>query len=242
MAHHADTQFYVRPEDVSGEWLTLTGEEARHASKVLRLRPGDEVGATDGQGQWYRAEVTGVTRDDLTARILERKEGVGESSLRLTMGVGLLKNPARFETFLEKAVELGVSAIVPLVTDRTERATFKASRAQNILIAALKQSGRTRLPELSEPVAFSVFLADAGPGVKLICHEAEGKDAAIGGHLRTGASEVCVLVGPEGGFSQAEVEQARACGFVPVSLGARRLRAETAAIAAAAFVMLSAED
>ncbi|HET6568072.1 MAG TPA: RsmE family RNA methyltransferase [Rhodothermales bacterium] len=234
------TSYYVPPENVRGNVLLLPEEEAHHAARVLRARPGDEIVAVDGQGGWYRAEVDQADKRSVSARIVERRSGVGEPPYELTIGLAVLKNPGRFETFLEKAVELGVRRVVPLVTERTEKARIKESRASNILVAAMKQCGRSRLVALDDPRPLADFLGRCADGLRLICHEQTEPEHAIARQLeqRLSAATMSVLVGPEGGFSDAEIRQAAEAGFVPVSLGPRRLRAETAALAAAAAVML----
>ena len=235
------TTFYAPPEAFRGDWVVLPEEEARHAGKVLRARPGDEVVVVDGVGGWHRVRLEQVDKRTAAGTVLAARRDVGEPPYHLTLGLALLKNPNRYETFLEKAVELGVGRIVPLVTARTEKGRLKAARAEHILVAALKQCGRSRLPHLDEPTAFEDVLREAAD-VRLLCHEAE-EDATL---LRvlgepSTAMRLHVLVGPEGGFTDEEVAVAQAAGYRVVSLGARRLRAETAALAAAAGVALWAD-
>lgn len=203
----------------------LREEEARHALKSLRLSIGDQIVAVDGQGQLYQAEIVQVAKVQLYARILQTQSEVGELSHRLGVGIALLKNPNRFETFLEKAVELGVTEIFPLQTHRTERVHFNPDRFERILLAALKQSGRTRLPKLHTPIPFKQAL-EMPFEHKFIPHEKARlpiQNTSING-------DCLALIGPEGGFTDEEVMDAQHCGFQAVSLGARRLRAETAAI------------
>lgn len=234
------TNYFVRPEDVRDHIILLSEEEAHHAARVLRARPGDEIVAVDGKGGWYRAEVDQIDKRSLLAHVVEQQKGVGEPSYELTIGLAMLKNPGRFETFLEKAEELGVSRVVPLLTERTEKAHIKENRALNILVAAMKQSGRSRLVKLDEASPLHSFLNQCNDDIRVICHEQARPEDALVNQLvqHTAALTVSVLVGPEGGFSDAEIQQAAEAGFVPVSLGPRRLRAETAALAAAAAVML----
>lgn len=233
------TSYYVPPENIRGNTIVLPDEEAHHAVRVLRAKVGDEIAVVDGEAGWYRVQLDAVDRRHVTGRIVEKLREVGEPPYRLTMAVALLKNPSRFETFVEKAVELGVAHIVPMLTERTEKDHFKASRVHNIMIAAMKQSGRSRLAELDEPRPFSTVIADAEEGLRLLCHEQTGMEYLITTVLQHHhlARNITVLIGPEGGFSDAEVEEAAFAGFSVVSLGPRRLRAETAAIAAATAVM-----
>jgi 16S rRNA (uracil1498-N3)-methyltransferase len=235
------TSYYVPPENIRGDTLVLPDEEAHHAARVLRAKEGEEIVAVDGEGGWYRVQLETVERRSVTGRIVERVEEVGEPPYRLTVGMALLKNPGRYETFLEKAVEMGVARIVPLLTERTEKEHFKASRAQNILVAAMKQSGRSRLAQLDSPQRFGDVLRGTTEGMRLLCHEQTGTEHLITSILKRDrlARHITVLIGPEGGFSDTEVEQAVREEFEVVSLGPRRLRAETAALAAATAVMLT---
>ncbi len=238
------TAHYAPPSFVEGERLRLPEEEARHAVRVLRRRPGDEVVVVDGEGGWYRVRLDRVDRKHASGIILERRENVGEPDDELVVGIAVLKNPNRFETFLEKAVELGVTAVAPLLTARTEKAAVKAARAHRIMVAAMKQCGRSRLPRLAPAEPFAAFLEGEPAELGVICHEKTGAEAGILPALRArpAARRVCVLVGPEGGFTDDEVEAAERAGYRAVSLGPRRLRAETAGIAAVAAVMLARSD
>lgn len=217
----------------------LPEEEAHHAARVLRVSAGDEIVVVDGMGGWHRVVVDHVDRRSVAGHVVERRQGVGEPPYELTIALGLLKQRSRFEVFLEKAVELGVHEVVPLVTERTERERVKETRLQNILVAAMKQSLRSRLVELHEPTPLDELLALPAGTAGLICHEAVEPEASIRRALERSAEamRLRVLVGPEGGFTDGEVEQARRSGYEVVSLGPRRLRAETAALTVAAIVL-----
>ena len=232
------TQFYLPSDHIQGDRITLPRDEARHAAQVLRLREGDEIVAVDGEGGWYRIVLDAVGHRQCAGHVIERRREVGEARYRLRVGVGLVKQRSRFETFLEKAVELGVSEIVPLITARTEKERVREERSEKILTAAMKQCGRSRKPRLQEPRPLQALLRDA-VGLGLFCHESDS--APLLGALREARfpAELTVLVGPEGGFSEEEATAAEANGYRRVSLGERRLRAETAAICAAAAVGLA---
>lgn len=214
----------------------LPEEEARHAVKVLRARPGDEVVAVDGLGGWFRVRLDVVDKRTATGTVVETQREVGEPGYDLTVGLGVLKNTGRFETFVEKAVELGVRRVIPLVTERTEAERLKPQRLQNLLIAAMKQSGRSFLPELAAPTPLAEVLSYPGR-TSLLCHESA--TVPILSLLPHPIGACSVLVGPEGGFSEGEVVQARERGWNTVSLGQRRLRAETAGITVCAAVQLA---
>lgn len=233
------TTFYASPSQFRNGRVVLPDDEARHAARVLRHGPGDEIVVVDGAGGRYRVRLTETGKRSAAGEVVAVEREVGEPGYRLRVGLGTLKNASRFETFAEKAVELGVSEIVPLVTERTERMSLKAQRMENILVAAMKQSGRSRLPTLTDPQPLADVLAGSAD-VRILCHESADPEALLPRVLsRDGqASAITVLVGPEGGFSEAEVAAAEDAGWTVASLGPRRLRAETAAITAAAAVML----
>lgn len=241
------TSFYIPPEYISGERVTLPPDEVRHAMKVLRKGVGDEIVAVDGAGGWYRIVLAHIDKREAGGHIVERRYGVGEPPYELVLAVALLKNTSRFETLLEKAVELGVGVIAPLVTERTEKERIREQRSENILTSALKQCGRSRLPELRDPVNLLDFLRIEskvkGPCVKIACHEGAGAEFSVFDALTEGRDthRITALVGPEGGFSDDEIATACAAGFRLASLGRRRLRAETAAIVVSAAVMLAYE-
>lgn len=235
------TTFYAPPGAFRDTQVALPDEEAHHAARVLRKQPGDEIIVVDGVGGWYHVRLVHVDRRSVQGQVLATRHEVGEPPYQLHIGLALLKNRNRYETFLEKAVELGVSEITPFISHRAEKATLKRQRAQNILMAAMKQTGRSRLVHITEPQPYAdVLTSDAA--VKLLCHEQADPAKQINTVLKKHAdlTSLLVLIGPEGGFAQDEVQAATAAGFDVISLGPRRLRAETAAITAAAAVMLYA--
>lgn len=241
------TSFYVPPENIHGNRVILPEDEARHASKVLRAGVGDEIIVVDGAAGWYRVRIDHIDRRSVGGHVVERRENVGEPPYELVLGFGLIKHRSRFETLLEKAVELGVSVLAPLITERTERDRIREERSEGVLISAMKQCGRSRLPELLEPMTFDDFAATArarwSADLQVICHENASAENRIMQLLTLGSavSSIVAAVGPEGGFSDDELLRANAAGFKTVLLGNRRLRAETAGIAVAAAVMLACE-
>ena len=222
------------------DYVVLPDDEAAHAVRVLRKRPGDEIVVVDGEGGWHRVRLDHVDRHNAAGMVLETRREVGEPDYALSIGLALLKNRGRFETFLEKAVELGVREVLPLKTRRTEAAHLKMQRAAKVLVAAMKQSGRSRLAQLAEPQPLARVLHGDAVDFACIAHEqtepAHSLAAALARH--PAARRIRILIGPEGGFTDEEVAEAQRAGYAPVSLGPRRLRAETAALVAASAVMM----
>lgn len=233
------TTFYAPPEAFQGAHVTLPGDEAHHAVRVLRHRPGDELVVIDGVGGRHRVRLEEAGKRAAWGTVLATEAEVGEPDYRLRLGLALLKNRSRFETVVEKAVELGVAELVPLVTDRTEKVGLKRQRLDNIVLAATKQCGRSRLMTVSGPLVLDRAL-DEPSDLTILCHEQTATSARFLDVLAAhpAAQRLTVLIGPEGGFTSDEVDAAVAAGAHPASLGARRLRAETAALAACAGVAL----
>jgi 16S rRNA (uracil1498-N3)-methyltransferase len=233
------TNFYAPPSAFKGQRVVLPEGEARHVRAVLRAREGDEIVVVDGEGGWHRVTINHLSSEQAIGTVEETRRDVGEPNLHLTVALGLLTKRSRFETFVEKAVELGVRGIVPLHTTHTETETFRYERTRNVMIAALKQCRRSRLPALAEPKTLDGLLASTTADRSLICHSGEQARPLpqVLDDGQDGAS-ILVVVGPEGGLAEPEVERAVDAGGTPVSLGPRRLRAETAGIAAATAVLL----
>ena len=227
--------------EVSGGMCLLDAEESGHCVRVLRHRTGDEIDVIDGLGTLYHCSLVDDSPKGAQAQVLSTVPGFGAHPYRLTIGCCPTKNNDRFEWFVEKATELGVDVIVPLIGERSERRVYKTERAQRIALSATKQSLKARIPEIWEPVSVRTFLEMADPAsLKLIAYCFEEEEAprisireALEGYEGT---SVTVLIGPEGDFSPEEARLALAQGYIPVHLGASRLRTETAAVTAAAAV------
>lgn len=232
---------FVPLESISGDRITVTGALRRHLADSLRVRPGERFVATDGRGSEYHCEAESVGRRELVARVLERKERKPGTGAGLTLAIAPPRG-GRMEIAVEKAVECGVGCIVPLRCSRSvlkdRRESSRPERWRRIAQAATAQSGRVHLPEITAPLALPDALAAAAGGRMLLAHpglDAFSIPAALGG-CRPG-ERVSLFVGPEGGFTDEEVGQAREAGALEVSLGPTRLRTETAAIAAVTLVM-----
>jgi 16S rRNA (uracil1498-N3)-methyltransferase len=236
------TSFLVRPSEVDGDTLRLIGDEARHAARVLRHRPGDEMVVVDGEGGWFRAQITAVEKGLVEAKVIERRRNVGEASLKVELAVGIPKSRSRLDTMVEKVTEIGVASIRLLTTERSERPGVDLSRIRRVAVSAVKQSGRSRLPEIQPICPLDTVVSSSGDEklFVLACHEAASEsEAAWADARRAAASSKCrVVVGPEGGFSTSEIQLMVGHGVQVVGLGPRRLRTETAGIVAVAKLLL----
>jgi 16S rRNA (uracil1498-N3)-methyltransferase len=235
------TNFYAPPSAVRGQRIVLPESEARHAHSVLRADEGQELVVVDGEGGWHRVRIDHAAPEQVVGSIIETRRDVGEPPVDVTVGIGLLTDRSRFETFVEKAVELGVRRIVPLRTRHTEADTLRRKRVRRVMIAAMKQCRRSRLPDLAPPQALDDLLARTTAALRLVCHGGGDAPPMLRVLDDEEGTDGTVLVGPEGGFSANEVERAVEAGCTPVSLGARRLRAETAGIAVVNAVLLHAQ-
>ena len=226
--------FYIATFDPSQTAIQLDENNSRHAVQVLRMKVGDRMHLTDGKGHLIVASITNDHKKHCDVAVesitLQKK-----SEPEVTIAIGLTKNTSRFEWFLEKAAELGVQRIVPLLTKRTEKQKFKDERLQNILISAMLQSQQSWLLQLEAPVPFDTFIASPvylSASEKFIAHCVETDKQ----FLRKTASSALVLIGPEGDFTPEEITAAITNGYQPVTLGDTRLRTETAGMVAAALL------
>ena len=226
--------YYAAPSSFHGDRIVLSREERKHLVTVVRHSIGDTVTIVDGVGNIYAAAIEQIGHETVTCRV-ESKDHQ-ERPLRVVLGVGLLKNPSRFDFLVEKATELGVAEIVPLTSERTVATRGKADHWSNIALAAMKQSGRAFLPLVAPVTPFKEFVGlHSADEIAVIAHEkadAPSINEVLHG-IRPTAVRICV--GPEGGFSDGEVATADQAGWKRISLGKYRLRAETAAIAAVAM-------
>lgn len=210
----------------------LTAEESYHAAKVLRMRPGDTLYLTDGQGRLAQGRVLECSTRKTCIEVSQLPQPEPRPQLQVHIAIAPVKSPDRFEFFVEKAVELGVSTIIPLVTAKSERHNIKTERLERIIIAAMKQSLGVYLPILRPVTAFKDFVSAIPAGTKAIAHCHYPVSRLIH-QLAPFNGDVTIAIGPEGDFSPEEVEMALRNGFVEISLGTNRLRTETAGIVAA---------
>jgi len=219
--------FWVETTDgISGK---LNEAEAKHCIQVLRHQPGDHIHAVDGKGTYYRATIKALQKREVLLSLEERIANWGESPYFLEIAISPLTKKDRFEWFLEKAVELGVHSIVPIACQHTQKARLpKVERMEMILLTALKQAKRSRLPQLHPLQPLASYLENTSVQLGFIgwC-EAEEAFSAFHDPVKS-ANSIHFLIGPEGDFSEKEVQQAIQHQFHPVSLGTNRLRTETA--------------
>ncbi len=210
----------------------LRPEEARHAAQVLRKRTGDEIDLVDGRGGWFKATIVDISKRGCTveSRLLRREtERAGHT---LTLLVAPTKNIDRFEWVLEKATEIGIDRIVPILTEHSERKRIRNDRLERILEGAMKQSLRAWLPELEELQTFeTALMATHLNDLRLLAYLGADQTPLLANNYQPG-DNVTLAIGPEGGFSPEEAKLARSTGYEFVSLGPHRLRTETAAITA----------
>ncbi len=236
--------FYVSPEDVFDDILRLQRQEVHHLVNVHRKKKGDFFIAVDGKGTGYDCEIESFDKNTLTAKILKKQRFYGEPLFKLTLALGIPKK-SRFEWVIEKATEIGVMSIIPLLTNRTawKEQSLKPQRCQRIALAAMKQSCRSFLPEIRPAMRFDSLCENSTDfDIKFLAHEKETSknlheifrfEENLSQRIKSGI----VCIGPEGGFTSEEIELANSSGFFTIGLGPRRLRTETAALAVASLIL-----
>jgi 16S rRNA (uracil1498-N3)-methyltransferase len=215
-------------------------EESKHVIKVLRKKERDILHVTNGLGYLFTTEITIASDNKCTVKIVSFKKQ-DTPKFHLHLAVAPTKMNERYEWFLEKATEIGVQEITPIICEHSERKVIKTDRFQKILESAMKQSLHYYLPKFNEPITFKDFLKKEHCGQKFVAHCEETDKKSLKNELITN-EDVTILIGPEGDFSVKEIQQAIATNFIPVSLGATRLRTETAAVVACHSVVFRNED
>ena len=234
--------FFITPDQVRDPYITVTGDDLRHIRTVLRKQPGDLLTLLDGQGKEYTARITTIEKEEVVTEIVERRERYPPSP-SIVLGQGLPKSD-KMDLIVQKATELGVSSIVPLVTERTivkvKDEDKRVTRWQKIAREAAMQSGRSDIPSVKTIRSFSEFIGTLAPGPQTLFlfpweEGTEPVKKVLRQHLD--AKHIVVLIGPEGGFSKAEADAAKKAGFHLVSLGPNILRTETAAVAVLSMIV-----
>lgn len=228
--------FYSDEIKTTATEFVLNEETSKHVVQVLRMRVGELLNLTDGKGNLFNAAIAEDNRKKCSLKILSCVPQP-KTSIKNSIAISLVKNNTRFEWFLEKATEIGVYNIIPLLCTRTEKQFFKTDRMRSILISAMLQSQQTWLPILQEPTKFSTIIA-AAADQKFIAHcEADSKEP-LQNKLMDSQSERLILIGPEGDFTKEEIAAALQNNFIPVTLGNTRLRTETAGVVAATLLCM----
>jgi len=227
--------FYI--SNLADRSVLLTSEESKHCIKVLRLNKGDRVQLMDGKGSVCEAVIIVPDPKACQLEILDQVQYTNYRSYHLTIAIAPTKNLDRYEWFIEKSTEIGIDKIIPLICQHSERKQIKIERLEKILVAAMKQSGQTFLPVLTNITTFKDLVTQPFDGDRLIAYCGSGQKKKLKDILNPGKSTL-ILIGPEGDFDPAEIQLALAHGFIPVSLGESRLRTETAGIVACHTTLL----
>ena len=229
--------FYKKDITHSDTTVVLDEDTSKHVVQVLRMQNGELIRLTDGDGTIFKCVIADNHRKKCIVTVVE-KTNISLPTSQVCLAISPVKNNSRFEWFLEKATEIGVREIVPLICERTEKQQFKWERMNAILISAMLQSQQAWLPVLQEPQKFAVCVSNNVIPQKLMAHcVAEENKKTIAQLLLHPNEATMMLIGPEGDFSAAEIELALARNFIPVSLGETRLRTETAGIVAATLLV-----
>jgi len=231
--------FYT-PEITDGR-CTLSEEESKHCVRVLRLANGDNVTLIDGCGGYYEAKIEDANPKRCTIAVCQKIENYGQRNYHIHIALAPTKNIDRTEWFVEKAVEMGIDEITPLICQHSERTTVNIDRLDKIILSAMKQSIKAYRPKLHQPVTFKQFVNAKRSGRKLIAHCIESDKVSLKSMIDS-EKEYTVLIGPEGDFSPEEVDAAVKNGYRCVHLGPYRLRTETAGIAACHTINLMKQE
>lgn len=230
--------FYTPPDHIKGNSLFLDGKEYHHLAMVLRKRVGEKIFVLDGRGTTSEVKLKSMTSKQAQGEIVATHYLLLESTIEISLAIAVLKNPSRMDFLVEKCTELGVKRILSMRTEHTIAQHAKVERLQKIARAAMKQSGRSVLPVISACKTFEEVLEELKNAEgKFLLYEKQEKSKFLGTklHQRKNVKSIALVVGPEGKFTEEEVEKTKKRGFVCVSLGKRRLRAETAAIVSVAY-------
>lgn len=217
--------------DINSNHYTLNEEESRHCSKVLRLTVKDIVHLIDGKGGFYEAEITEAGKKHVHLNVISKQTEYGKRNHHLHIAIAPTKNIDRLEWFLEKATEIGIDEITPIICDRSERKIVKDERLEKVITSAVKQSLTAYHPQLNTAISYNEFLKQSFAGEKLIAHCMDDEKPYINQIVKPNQSYL-ILIGPEGDFTPAELDIALHNGYKAVTLGNTRLRTETAALAA----------
>ena len=228
--------FYSKNTTINQNEIVILDQENRHLTKVLRKKIGDKIYVTNGEGVLFNCVIEDSNKNKSVLRIQDYSV-FNDNFPKLKIGISLIKKTDRFEWFLEKATEIGVSEITPIISDNSERRKFNYERATKLILSSMKQSLQYKLPILNNPITFLDYISetdDCYDSYIATCHgdglDLFGKKLCIGNNSE-------ILIGPEGGFTLNEIGLAKKANFVPVSLGKNRLRTETAGVVVCSMFM-----
>jgi len=224
-------QIFYAPGINGSSWI-LDEKESKHCIRVLRMKEGAEVKVIDGRGNLYEGVITRADPKNCEISINNIIREFEKRDYKLHIGISPVKNPERFEWFVEKCVEIGIDEITPLICKNTEKQRIKPERINNIIISAMKQSLKAGLTILNEAVSFEEFIMKDFKERKLLGHCNSGRNRSKIDQVCSKGDDVVIIIGPEGDFSENEIEKAIESGFKPVHFGKSRLRTETAGIVA----------
>ena len=213
----------------------LGEDTSKHVSQVLRMEKGNELLITDGKGKILTAEILLPHKKHTSVQIV-KEENFPAPPKKIAIAVSLIKNTSRFEWFVEKGTEIGITSIIPLLCKRTEKTHFRFARIKSIMVSAMLQSRQSWLPVLYEPQKFNDLINDEGYEQRFIAHCVPERKEELKNVTTSNVSSKIILIGPEGDFTEDEINAAMQKNYIPVSLGNTRLRTETAAVAAAVWL------
>lgn len=229
--------FYISEFDPSQKEIVLDQDTSKHIVQVLRMEEGERLNLTDGKGNLMSAQIAEGHKKHCKVKV-EGTSYKAQGARKTAIAISLLKNSNRFEWFLEKATEIGVSEIIPLICERTEKEKFRFERMNSICISAMLQSQQCWLPVLHEPIEFGNLIRRQFSNYqKFIAHCLEGGKKTISQFPNSNFQNSLICIGPEGDFTIEEINLALQNNFIPVSLGETRLRSETAAVVATTLLM-----
>ena len=233
--------FYTPNIEKTDKQIVFPKDESRHIAKVLRKNAGDTLKVTNGKGSLFTAEIIEANPKQCLAKVIKVEEEASKP-YRLHLVVAPTKMNDRYEWFLEKATEIGIDEITPIICDHSERKTIKLNRYERVLQSAMKQSLHYNLPILNEATSFSEFITTETEGQKFIAHCEDGMERFSLKNQAKPQENITILIGPEGDFSPEEIKLALKNNWKPVSLGESRLRTETAAVVACHTLALINQD
>ncbi|MCD4747024.1 MAG: 16S rRNA (uracil(1498)-N(3))-methyltransferase [Bacteroidales bacterium] len=223
--------------DINSDIYTLNKQESKHCIKVLRLKTGDKIHLTDGNGNLYESVLLDTDFKKCSVEIKKIYKEYGKRDYKIHIAVAPTKNIGRFEWFLEKATEIGIDEITPVFCEHSERTNIKTERLNKIITSAVKQSLKAYHPKLNNAVKFKGFIKGNFSDRKYIAF-CDKENSTLLNNIYQKGQDALILIGPEGDFGKIEIQSAKDSGFIPISLGESRLRTETAALVACHIINL----